>query len=146
MRLPSPPADLNNRPLPLIPADGEFWRLWLDDYHSPLFFSKKGLYRFDSKSARHGVLYTGCTFEAAVVEVFGDLWLAGRRLSAALAARYWVSRLLADGVAVVDATGRGLNYFGVDSMLFASTNYRLTRRWARAFMDEVLDKYEITLV
>jgi hypothetical protein len=135
MRLPAPPADLNDRPLPEVWVEGAFWRLWRDDYASPFFWSKKGLYRFDSRSAPKGVLYTGCTFEAAVVEVFGDPWREGRKLSAALTARYWVSCLECSGASVVDTTGVGLNRLGMDSMLFASTQYRLTRRWARAFME-----------
>lgn len=135
MRLPSPPADLSDRPLPMCSVEGNFWRLWRDAYSSPLFWSERGLYRFDSKSARYGVLYTGCTFEAAVLEVFGDHWRDARRLSASLASSYRVSRLVCFEVRVVDTTGPGLNRLGVDSMLFASTHYALTQRWARAFME-----------
>ncbi|MBV9488503.1 MAG: RES family NAD+ phosphorylase [Verrucomicrobia bacterium] len=144
MRLPSPPHDLDDRPFSLVGAAGRFWRLWRDEYASPFFWSKKGLYRFDSKSARYGVLYTGRTLEAAVVEVFGDRWVTGnRRMSRSLADRYWATRFFCLGVPVVDTTGSGLSLLGADSMLFASTEYRITRRWARAFMTHRSDPHGI---
>jgi RES domain len=38
-------------------------------------------------------------------------------------------------LSLVDTTGSNLNKLSVDSSLFASINYRLTRSWARAFME-----------
>jgi hypothetical protein len=135
MKLRAPPADLNDRPLPLVSVASDFWRIWNHDYSSAFFWSQKGLYRFDSKSARYGILYTGFTLEAAVVEVFGDRWLDTRLLSVSLASRYEATCFTGSSSSVVDTTGPELNRLGVDSMLFASTDYRLTRRWARAFME-----------
>ena len=102
----------------------------------PFFWSKKGIYRFDSKSARYGVLYTGGTLEGAALEVFGDQWVKRRVLSRMLLKKYRVSVMLPTRrLSLVDTTGSNLNKLSVDSSLFASINYRLTRSWARAFIE-----------
>jgi hypothetical protein len=41
-----------------------------------IYWSRKGLYRFVSPTAKYEVLYTGHTFETALLEVFGDQWQA----------------------------------------------------------------------
>jgi hypothetical protein len=78
-----------------------------------------------------------------MLEVFGDQWVKRRVLSRALLANYQISVIADPQISVftaprtlklVNTTADNLNKLGVDSMLFSSINYRLTRVWARAFM------------
>jgi hypothetical protein len=136
MRPAPPPGNLAQQSLPLQLFAAPVFRLWQNHHPSAFFWSKERIYRFDSKSARYGVLYTGGTFEGAVLEVFGDQWVKRRVLSRVLLKKYRVSVMLPTRqLSLVDTTGSNLNKLGVDSILFASINYRLTRSWARAFME-----------
>jgi hypothetical protein len=86
------------------------FRLWQNHHPSAFFWSKKGIYRFDSKSARYGVLYTGGTLEGAALEVFGDQWVKRRVLSRVLLKKYRVSVMLPTRrLSLVDTTGSNLN-------------------------------------
>jgi hypothetical protein len=137
MRPVPPPPDLATARIPLhtYSAGIRVFRIWQKHHSSPFFWSKKKLYRFDSKSAPYGVLYTAATLEGALLEVFADQWIKQRVLSRALLANYRASVIgSSDTLRLVDTTDQNLNKLGVDSMFFASTNYRLTRAWARAFM------------
>jgi hypothetical protein len=136
MRLAPPPGNLAQQSLPLQLFAAPVFRLWQNHHPSAFFWSKERIYRFDSKSARYGVLYTSGTFEGAALEVFGDQWVKRRVLSRVLLKKYRVSVMLPTRrLSLVDTTGSNLNKLGVDSILFASINYRLTRLWARAFME-----------
>ena len=136
MRPAPPPGNLAQQSLPLQLFAAPVFRLWQNHHPSAFFWSKERIYRFDSKSARYGVLYTGGTFEGAALEVFGDQWVKRRVLSRVLLKKYRVSVMLPTRqLSLVDTTGSNLNKLGVDSILFASINYRLTRSWARAFME-----------
>jgi hypothetical protein len=75
MRPAPPPGNLAQQSLPLQLFAAPVFRLWQNHHPSAFFWSKKGIYRFDSKSARYGVLYTGGTLEGAALEVFGDQWV-----------------------------------------------------------------------
>jgi hypothetical protein len=136
MRPAPPPGNLAQQSLPLQLFAAPVFRLWQNHHPSAFFWSKERIYRFDSKSARYGVLYTSGTFEGAALEVFGDQWVKRRVLSRVLLKKYRVSVMLPTRrLSLVDTTGSNLNKLGVDSILFASINYRLTRLWARAFME-----------
>jgi RES domain len=136
MRPAPPPGNLAQQSLPLQLFAAPVFRLWQNHHPSAFFWSKERIYRFDSKSARYGVLYTGGTFEGAALEVFGDQWVKRRVLSRVLLKKYRVSVMLPTRrLSLVDTTGSNLNKLGVDSILFASINYRLTRLWARSFME-----------
>jgi hypothetical protein len=82
MRPAPPPGNLAQQSLPLQLFAAPVFRLWQNHHPSAFFWSKKGIYRFDSKSARYGVLYTGGTLEGAALEVFGDQWVKRRVLFA----------------------------------------------------------------
>ena len=136
MRPAPPPGNLAQQSLPLQLFAAPVFRLWQNHHPSAFFWSKERIYRFDSKSARYGVLYTGGTLEGAALEVFGDQWVKRRVLSRVLLKKYRVSVMLPTRrLSLVDTTGSNLNKLSVDSSLFASINYRLTRSWARAFME-----------
>jgi hypothetical protein len=125
MRPAPPPGNLAQQSLPLQLFAAPVFRLWQNHHPSAFFWSKKGIYRFDSKSARYGVLYTGGTLEGAALEVFGDQWVKRRVLSRMLLKKYRVSVMLPTRrLSLVDTTGSNLNKLSVDSSLFASINYQ----------------------
>jgi hypothetical protein len=62
MALTDPPASLDRQPLPLIPVKGTLCRISHPKFADPVYWSHRGLYRFDSPAAKYGVLYTGRTF------------------------------------------------------------------------------------
>jgi hypothetical protein len=98
--------DVRRRTRPLQLFATPVFRLWQNHHPSAFFWSKKGIYRFDSKSARYGVLYTGSTLEGATLEVFGDQWVKRRVLSRMLLKKYRVSVMLpARRLSLVDTTG-----------------------------------------
>jgi RES domain-containing protein len=135
MRTLNPPLDLAGRALPLENIGISCFRLRHERHKSAIFWSKLGIYRFDSRRAPFGVLYTAGTLEGAALEVFGDQWIDRRIMSQESLRRYRLSVLIpADPVLLVDTTGANLNKLSVDSSLFASLDYRMTRRWAKAFM------------
>lgn len=135
MALTSPPGDLNSRDLPLVRVMGTLFRISHKKYPNPIFWSQKGVYRFDSPTALYGVLYTGRTFETSLLEVFGDQWAASRTISHDYLADFTVCEIkLAQQVQVANLSGEHLNPLGTDSNIFASTDYALTQQWAAAFM------------
>lgn len=70
---PSPPADFATIDLPTVyPTQLEVYRLSHKRFSSPLFFSRRGIYRFDSPTATWGVCYLGHRIETAFLEVFAD--------------------------------------------------------------------------
>jgi len=86
--------------------------------------------------ASHGVLYTGRTFETALLEVFGDQWLASRIVARDYLKEFDVCELrLEHRLKVVNLTGKQLNLLGTDANIFASLEYETTQKWAIAFMD-----------
>jgi len=70
---PQPPADLATVSLAFIPApDREWYRITDRKHRSPLYWSRSGVYRFDSPTAKHGVCYAASTCTAAFQEIWGD--------------------------------------------------------------------------
>ena len=135
MRKLNTPIDLDGRTLPLQKTGTSCFRLRHERHKSAFFWSKLGIYRFDSCRAPYGILYTADTLEGAALEVFGDQWIGRRIMSRESLRRYRLSVLIpSDPVLLVDTTGENLNKLSVDSSLFASLDYRVTRRWAKAFM------------
>ncbi len=123
MALTDPPAALNSQRLPLASVEGTLFRISHRKFSDPIYWSRRGLYRFDSATAKYGVLYTGRTFETALLEVtflkeFDVCEIAlGHRLK------------------VVNLSGKRLNPLGIDANIFASPAYDITQRCAAAFME-----------
>jgi hypothetical protein len=78
MALTDPPAALKSQRLPLASVEGKLFRISHQKFSDPIYWSRRGVYRFDSPVAKYGVLYTGRTFETALLEVFGDQWMKSR--------------------------------------------------------------------
>jgi hypothetical protein len=135
MALTDPPSDLHTQTLPLAAVTGTLFRISRRKYSSPIYWSRKSLFRFDSPAALHGVFYTGRTFETSLLEVFGDQWKTSHLVTTDLLREFDVCEIsLAHRLKVVDLDGKNLNRLGTDSNIFASTDYDRTRLWANAFM------------
>ncbi|MFY9987301.1 MAG: RES family NAD+ phosphorylase [Chthoniobacterales bacterium] len=111
-------------------------RLSRQEFRDPIFWSTKGKYRFDSTTARYGVLYTANSLEGAILEVFGDRWLEHRALSEQLLRSYNLVKLnITSGLWLANTLGSNLMFAGIDARLFVSTDYDKTQAWGRAFME-----------
>jgi len=69
---PEPPSWLSEAPLSLAKVSNTWFRFSPKRYPSPIFWSCKGIYRFDSPDARSGVCYLASSIVGALLEVFGD--------------------------------------------------------------------------
>jgi hypothetical protein len=136
MALTDPPAALNSQPLPLASVEGTLFRISHQKFADPIYWSRRGLYRFDSPTAKFGVLYAARTFETALLEVFGDQWMKARMVALAFLKEFDVCEIaLEHRLKVVNLSGRRLNPLGIDANIFASPAYDRTQRWAAAFME-----------
>src|SRR5262245_43486357 len=129
--LPSPPADLDRRKLPLKVLKGEIFRIH-QSRHSWLHFSKKVAGRFDDPVGKYGVLYAALQPEAAFAEVFL------RRLSLMLIRELdlqerSISEIAGDRLRCVDLTGAGLRRVSCDNRIATEKPYSATGQWSRAF-------------
>jgi hypothetical protein len=134
--LPAPSPELTKRTLPRRKPPKTVIRLSRQEFRDPIFWSTKGKYRFDSPTARYGVLYTAATFEGAILEVFGDRWIEYRAVSEQLLRSYNLVKLsIGPGLWMVNTLGPNLVSADIDARLFASTDYEKTQAWGRAFME-----------
>jgi hypothetical protein len=135
MALRPPPFDLERRKLSLVRVPKTVFRISRLEHSNPFFWSRRGLWRFDTPEGRFGILYIGEDLETALLEVFGDSWLNSRVLSVAELRLYEVQAFEANAeLRVADLTGKNLNRLGTDASLFASTDYLLTQEWSRQLM------------
>jgi hypothetical protein len=136
MALTDPPGTLKSRDLPLTSVEGTLYRISHQKFTDPIYWSRRGLYRFDSPTANYGVLYTGRTFETALLEVFGDQWLASRAAALDFLKEFDLCEIrLERRLEVVNLSGKRLNRLGTDANIFASLAYEVTQEWARLFME-----------
>src|SRR5258708_37238684 len=131
--LPAPSPERSKRTASGLKPPKTVIRLRRQEFREPIFWSTKGKYRFDSPTARYGVLYTAATFEGAILEVFGDRWIEYRAVSEQLLRSYTLAKLsIGPGLWLVNTLGPNLVSAGVDARLFPSTDYRLTQASGRA--------------
>jgi RES domain len=133
---PLPSPELFKRTLPRRRVPKTLVRLSCQEFRDPIFWSTKGKYRFDSPTARYGVLYSAASLEGAILEVFADRWIEHRAVSEELLRSYNLVKLtIAPGLWLVNTLGSNLLFAGIDARLFASTDYEKTQAWGRAFME-----------
>jgi RES domain len=136
MALTDPPDFLKSQNLPLTSVEGTLYRISHQKFTDPIYWSRRGLYRFDSPAASYGVLYTGRTFETALLEVFGDQWVDSRIAALDFLKGFDVCELgLKHRLKAVNLSGKQLNPLGADANIFASLAYDVTQRWACVFME-----------
>src|SRR5689334_11980053 len=132
-KMPRPPADLDNRKLPLTRLSGRIFRIHQSKYSS-LHFGKDGTCRFDDPLRKFGVLYACSKPDGAFAEVFL------RRLEHVLIEEDNIrERSLAvirlESLAFVDLTGDGLRRISCDNRIATEVPYRTTALWSRALFE-----------
>jgi hypothetical protein len=136
MALTDPSAVLKSQHLPITSLEGRLHRISHRKFPDPIYWSRRGRYRFDSPTAKHGVLYTGRTFETALLEVFGDQWVTLRITARDFLKEFDICEIrLERRLKVVNLSGKQLNRLGTDANVFASFAYDVTQKWASFFMD-----------
>jgi hypothetical protein len=136
MALTDPSAVLKSQHLPITSLEGTLHRISHQKFADPIYWSRRGRYRFDSPTAKYGVLYTGRTFETALLEVFGDQWVTLRITARDFLKEFDICEIrLERRLKVVNLSGKELNRLGTDANIFASFAYDVTQKWASFFMD-----------
>ena len=136
MALTDPSAVLKSQHLPITSLEGTLHRISHQKFADPIYWSRRGRYRFDSPTAKYGVLYTGRTFETALLEVFGDQWVTLRITARDFLKEFDICEIrLERRLKVVNLSGKQLNRLGTDANIFASFAYDVTQKWASFFMD-----------
>jgi RES domain-containing protein len=134
-----PPAGLGDISLPLVDIPDTWFRLSPWRYSSPLFWSRLGRYRFDSKDARWGVCYAAGSILSAFQEVFGNKvrhrtpldWSEVQDVCVwciATPSSFRGVQLFGETLTVIDAT----------LQCFVSS-YPKSQRWGAAFMEHPAD-------
>lgn len=133
-RLPSlpRPRHLERQPLPLVSWSSPLFRI-CGSQRDPLYFGRRGDFRFDDPRGSFGVLYAAATPEAAFVETcIRDRGATLRTLvKRDLERRRLVQILPARTLRLADLAGPGLSRLNLDGRL-TSGNYRLAQAWSRA--------------
>lgn len=130
---PLPPTDqagIDKIALTLAHPRHEWYRVFRTK-QNPLWFGKKGIFRFDAPGGEYGVLYIAAKPDGAFIETFGRT--LGIRLirRQKLEARS-IAVLKIKGLSLVDLTASGASKAGVDARISAG-EYDLSQAWSRAF-------------
>jgi RES domain len=136
---PDPPARLSHIALPLADIPDTWFRLSPRRYPSPMFWSRLGRYRFDSKEARWGVCYAAGSLPSAFQEVFGNKIRHGTPLD-------WSEvRDVCVWSITTPSSFRGIHLFGETLTLIGATlqcfvsSYPKSQRWGAALMEHSAD-------
>src|SRR5690554_4856359 len=129
---PAPPANLNDRVLPIVSFHDTLWRIYLNRYPTPLFFGKSISHRFDAPDGAFGVCYCAMDIPGAFVETFGHATGSNLVTFTALSARSLVEVDVENPLRLVDLTGPGLKKIGADNGLTAGGDYTVSRAWSEA--------------
>jgi hypothetical protein len=132
-RLPSPPADLASRQLPLKLIEGLVFRIHRSSF-ACLHFGKNLTERFDDPMRQYRVLYAALQPEAAFAEVFL------RRLSMMLIRELdlverSISTIACKTLHCVDLTAVGLRKLSCDNRISTEMPYHTTGLWSRALFE-----------
>lgn len=104
-----------------------------EQFRSTLFFSRKGLYRFDSPAAKWGVCYMGEDVPTAALEVFADAIRKRTLQYTELHERLvWKISVPAD-LKLLHLKGPTLTKIKATAQSFVS-RYTLSQAWGREFM------------
>ena len=136
---PSPPTDFSNISLdPVGPPQRTLYRLSHENYPSPLFYSRQGIFRFDSSTAKWGVCYLAQRVETACLEVFADAFRTHAIDYSELRERMvWKITVPAD-LELLLLKGEVLPRIRATVQCFVS-RYTLSQAWGRAFMQHPAD-------
>lgn len=127
--LPSPPASLSDRDLPILTIDHSLLRIHRLE-HEPAFWGRTGNNRFDAPNGEYGVLYAAETFDGAFIETFGDL--SPRTVSVnSLTVRGVATVAARRALQLVDLAGAGLSQVGLDARI-CTDDHALSQEWSHA--------------
>ena len=129
--LPAPPADLDQRTLPIKLVSGTIFRIHRTSLDC-LFFGKNKSERFDDPFGQYGVLYAARQPEAAFAEVFL------RQLSLMLVQEISlqersITEIHVNRLQCVDISGSGLRRISCDNRIATEQPYQTVGQWSRAF-------------
>jgi hypothetical protein len=136
---PEPPVELGNIQLALTQVPTAWFRFSSSRYPQPIFWSRQGLYRFDSPDARWGVCYAAGSIVAAFQEVFGDKIWHGNALD-------WTEiKKISVWLINTPSNLRGLELFGENLTVIHATlqsfvsSYPKSQRWGAALINHPAD-------
>lgn len=132
---PAPGDDLDKVSLDLIqPKPLKLYRIAHSQYPSPLFWGRKGEYRFDSIDAEWGVCYLAGDMDTAFLEVYGDPIVSGMPLVYSELDQRTVWRVtVPNSLQVLSLAGANLAKIKATTQSFVSS-YSLSQKWGRALM------------
>ncbi len=132
---PRPPADFNRIDLDTVPASQTVWhRLSRSAYSSPLFFSRLGMFRFDSATAKWGVCYIAKDIVTGFMEVFSDRIRKGILDFNDLDDQVVWEITVRPDLNLLELSGPTLGRIRATVQCFVS-RYTLSQEWGRAFME-----------
>jgi hypothetical protein len=136
---PRPPADFPSIALDPVTSRQTVWfRLARAAYSSPLFFSRQGIFRFDSDTAKWGVCYLAQDIPTAVMEVFADR-IRARRLDYSELEEELVWKItVPHDLNLLQLAGPTLTKIKATVQCFVS-RYALSQEWGRALMNHPAD-------
>ncbi len=131
---PEPPTWLSEAPLSLAKVAGTWFRFSPKRYPSPIFWSRKGIYRFDSPDARWGVCYLASSIVGALQEVFGDKIAYRKPIDRKEIEQrsVWLVRT-PDTLKGFELFNQNLSVIGATLQCFVSS-YPKSQRWGAALM------------
>jgi hypothetical protein len=136
---PRPPTDLHSFDLETTTSRTTvLYRLSHERYTSPLFFSRRGVFRFDSDTAKWGVCYLAEDIQTACLEVFADR-IRKRVIdfSALHESIVWQVNVPHD-LNLLVLGGANLTNIRATVQCFVS-RYSLSQEWARGLMEHPCD-------
>lgn len=128
---PEPPADLHQRPLPVVESAGIWYRLNPVAHPDALYFDRSGKGRFDGAEQGYGMLYVREDEYAAFIECYGRAHGAKGVAEADLKQRTLFRLGSERPLKLVDLTGSNLVKLGADARLSCGS-YLVSRSWAKA--------------
>jgi hypothetical protein len=129
---PLPPADLDQRALPLIAPPSNSWFRMHRVGVPVLAYDRSLRHRFNAPDGEFGILYCASDPQCAFIETFGDTTWQHRTVSLAeLRLRSLTEVLIPGSLRLVDLTGPRLAALGVDLRLTTGT-HRIARAWSLA--------------
>ena len=127
--LPSPPASLSDRDLPIVRTDHAFIRIHCLE-HEPAFWGSTANNRFDAPNGEYRVLYAAETFDGAFIETFGDL--SSKTVSVNFLTLRGVATVASRrALQLVDFAGTGLSQVGLDARI-CTDDHELSQAWSHA--------------
>ncbi len=135
-RNPRPPKSFGQRKLPKKKLGKRtLFRVSARPPEEAVFYSKKGIYRFDFENPPYGVCYFGLSEEAAIMETLGEkLRLRKRFYTSELDLKRIYKFVVDADTPICPFHGENLTVMGATGQVL-SGNYSTSRAWSKAIMN-----------